>query len=92
MMKMCKLFGCKNVIFASTAQLYGNEADKMCEDDEIAPGNSWAQSKANQEKFLKRYSDGDETSSIISLRYFEPIGADTSRLLGQAPGCVHDNI
>ncbi len=71
-----------NIIFSSTASVYGNPKNgKVCEDDLLQPLNPYATSKLNLEKFIVEKSKNKEISYII-LRYFNVAGADEKMRTG----------
>jgi len=66
----------KNIIFSSTASVYGNnDLGKVSEKDMLKPMNPYAKSKLNLEKFLIKQSKTNDINYII-LRYFNVAGAD----------------
>ncbi len=68
--------GCKNIIFSSSASVYGNSKDiRVTENHPIAPESPYAKTKAMTERILRDYSIA-YGMNVISLRYFNPIGAD----------------
>ena len=75
-LKTCFEQGLKNVIFSSTAGVYGEvKNEKVCERDEVNPQNPYALSKLNLEKYLIESSKQFNTNFVI-LRYFNVAGAD----------------
>ena len=68
--------GLKEVVFSSTASVYGNPIqDNVSENDELNPLNPYAKTKLKLENFLIDKSKSEEISYII-LRYFNVAGAD----------------
>ncbi len=66
----------KNIIFSSTASVYGNSGSKnVNEKDKLKPINPYAASKLNLEKFIVKKSKLNKVQYII-LRYFNVAGAD----------------
>lgn len=75
--------GLKNIIFSSTAAVYGEKSDGVCvESDPISPMNPYGHSKAMFEQVLQ---DLDHVNKIrfIALRYFNVAGASSSGKMGQ---------
>ena len=71
-----------NIIFSSTASVYGNPTNqKVSEDDELKPLNPYAASKLDLEKFIIEKSKTDKIAYII-LRYFNVAGADEKMRTG----------
>ena len=75
---------CKNIIFSSSATVYGNKGiDIIKETYEINPNSIYGHTKAKVEEiFLEKYQNTREWK-VINLRYFNPIGAHKSCLLGE---------
>lgn len=77
-------FGCKKLVFGSTAMVYGSEyTTKITEEDEISPENIFGETKAMCEMILQDIYYQDNTWSISILRHFNPAGAHHSGLLGE---------
>lgn len=83
----------KKLIFSSSATVYG-EPSKMpiTEDFAIQPTNPYGQTKAMIEQILTDLAIADNKLSIISLRYFNPIGAHHSGLIGDDPNGTPNNL
>ena len=74
---------CKNIIFSSSATVYGNKGlDIIKENCEINPNNTYGQTKAKVEEILLEKYQTTREWKVINLRYFNPIGAHKSCLLG----------
>ncbi len=78
-------FGIKNIIFSSTATVYGGKlTSPINEDSKINfPENSYAQSKYMIEQVLKKMSDSNYKWNVGILRYFNPIGCHSSGIIGE---------
>ena len=75
---------CKNIIFSSSATVYGNKGlDIIKENCEINPKNTYGQTKAKVEEILLEKYQITREWKVINLRYFNPIGAHNSCLLGE---------
>lgn len=71
-----KNVGCNNIIFSSSASVYGSsEKQEVDENDSLQPGSPYARTKAMIESIIKDYCDCYDMRGI-ALRYFNPIGAD----------------
>ena len=84
--------GCKNIVFSSSATLYGEEQD-CTEDKPIRPTNPYGQTKAMIEQILKdtcHAQNGD--FSAVCLRYFNPVGAHSSGKIGEDPQGIPNNL
>ena len=93
-------FGVKKIIFSSSATVYGEpETVKYTEDLPVfGATNPYGKSKAMVEDILKDLSNADLISGtsnpwqIILLRYFNPIGAHISGLIGEDPNGIPNNL
>lgn len=94
LLKVMKNFECKNIIFSSSATVYESTKNVLLnEKDKLNPINPYGHTKEAVEKILKSIFDGSETNCrIASLRYFNPIGAHFSGLLGENPVGNPNNI
>ena len=93
LIKEMELNECKNIIFSSSASVYGNKGLSIINEDcEIKPTSTYGETKAYIEEILKnKYKDDDEWR-IINLRYFNPIGAHKSSLLGEQTENNFENL
>jgi len=82
---------CKDIVFSSSATVYGDNPLAK-EGDPIFPTNPYGQTKAMIEVILKDYAKANPTVSCISLRYFNPIGAHPSGLIGEDPTGIPNNL
>lgn len=83
----------KRLVFSSSANVYGNAIDvPIRESAPIAPTNPYGQSKAMIEQILADIATADSEWSIARLRYFNPMGAHLSGLIGEAPNGVPNNL
>ncbi len=82
---------CNNIIFSSSATVYGNNPLAK-EGDAIQATNPYGQSKVMIEQILKDYAYANPHFSAICLRYFNPIGAHSSGLIGEDPTGVPNNL
>jgi len=87
-------FNCRNLIFSSSATIYGpSEILPFTERAKINPINPYGQTKATVEKILEDIAKTSKKEwRIASLRYFNPIGAHNSGLLGEDPLNIQNNI
>lgn len=75
--------GCKNIVFSSSAAVYGEPKKvPIKEDDETRPGNPYGFTKRMFEAILKCYDDAYGIKSV-ALRYFNAAGADFSGEIGE---------
>lgn len=84
LLKAMELCGIKNLVFSSSATVYGEPIYlPIDEDHPINPINPYGKSKAYVEQIMKDITLSNSEWSIISLRYFNPVGADSSGLIGE---------
>ena len=92
--------GCKNIIFSSSATVYGNPAIIPIT-EECPKGtctNPYGQTKSMLEEILIDLRTGDEKTgdpnpwNVVLLRYFNPIGAHKSGLIGENPNGIPNNL
>ena len=88
-----KRHGIDKIVFSSSACVYG-EPDKVpiTENFPIKPTNPYGQTKATIEQILKDISISDNKFSAVILRYFNPVGAHKSGLIGEDPGGIPNNL
>lgn len=86
--------GCKNIIFSSSATVYGNPAvipiTEKCPKGECT--NPYGQTKSMLEEILRDMYVADKEWNVVLLRYFNPIGAHKSGLIGENPNGVPNNL
>ena len=93
LLKLCQKHDIKGVIFSSSATVYGNSKPPLFENSQTGVGitNPYGQSKFMVENILQDFSKSSNTK-IISLRYFNPVGAHPSGLLGDDPNGIPNNL
>ena len=86
--------GCKTIVFSSSATVYGNpEKCPITEDSKVGgTTNPYGTSKLMNEHILEDVCISDADWSVMLLRYFNPIGAHTSGLLGEVPNGIPNNL
>lgn len=84
---------CKNIIFSSSATVYGM-SDKVpfAENMPLSATNPYGQSKIMIEQILNDLCKADNQWSAVILRYFNPIGAHESGLIGENPKGIPNNL
>lgn len=86
--------GCKNIIFSSSATVYGNPA--MIPITEDCPKghctNPYGQTKSMLEEVLMDVHRADNDWNVVLLRYFNPIGAHPSGRIGENPNGIPNNL
>jgi len=83
-----------NLIFSSSATVYGDSQPPLKEDDETGHGitNPYGDTKHMIEVFLQRLGKTQSKWNLTALRYFNPIGAHPSGLIGESPRDVPNNL
>lgn len=83
----------KNLVFSSSATVYGmNNVSPLTEDLPTSATNPYGQTKLMIEQILTDLAQSDPTWSVTNLRYFNPIGAHASGLIGEAPNGIPNNL
>jgi UDP-glucose 4-epimerase len=87
-------YGCKNIIFSSSATVYGTpDHVPLVETDPVGTAtNPYGTTKIIQEGIFKDYAFIHKDFNIALLRYFNPIGAHSSGLIGEAPNGIPNNL
>ena len=87
-------FGCKCLVFSSSATVYGPENPVPYEETMPAyiATNPYGWTKLMIEQILRDYAAAHPDFSVILLRYFNPIGAHPSGLLGDDPNGIPNNL
>tara|TARA_Y100001978_G_scaffold200283_1_gene216257 strand:- start:271 stop:1323 length:1053 start_codon:yes stop_codon:yes gene_type:complete len=94
LLKYMNKYLCKTIIFSSSASVYGNSNKKFIdENEELRPINPYAYTKFVIENFLRNiYTSNQHQWRIANLRYFNPIGAHSSGMLGESPIGIPNNV
>ena len=94
LLEAMKDYKCNTFIFSSSATIYGfTDNYPIKENNQISPINPYGQTKAAIEKLLNDLFNSDPLIwKIANLRYFNPIGAHPSGLLGEMPTDIPNNI
>ncbi len=86
--------GCKKIVFSSSATVYGTP-EKLPLDETCRVGdttNPYGTSKFFQEIMLSDVCKADGEWSVVLLRYFNPVGAHESGLIGEDPKGIPNNL
>ena len=94
LLKVMNLFECRTIVFSSSASVYGSPKKNLLKEEEkLDPINPYGLTKSTIEKILDNlYKSSLNKWKIINLRYFNPIGAHTSGLIGEVPKGIPNNI
>jgi UDP-glucose 4-epimerase len=85
--------GTKRIVFSSSATVYGKpESVPIREDFPLSTTNPYGETKLMIERILKDLFISDNEWSISVLRYFNPIGAHKSGLIGEDPKGIPNNL
>ena len=85
--------GCKSIIFSSSATVYGDpHSVPIKEDSPLSATNPYGRSKLMIEEMLQDLYISDNTWKIVLLRYFNPVGAHPSGLIGESPNDIPNNL
>lgn len=90
---MMKKYNIKNMVFSSSATVYGiPDKVPIAEDSLLKPINPYGRTKLMIEEILNDLYLSDQEWSISLLRYFNPIGAHESGLIGEDPNGIPNNL
>ena len=86
--------GCRRIIFSSSATVYGTPKSlPLTEDSPVGPcSNPYGWTKLMIEQILRDWAATDAAASVVLLRYFNPVGAHPSGLIGEAPNGIPNNL
>ncbi len=83
----------KRIVFSSTATVYGvPRTNPIREDFPCAPANVYGRTKLMSEQILQDAADADPELGVTLLRYFNPVGAHESALIGEDPADIPNNL
>lgn len=95
-LNLCKVMashGCKRIVFSSSATVYGKpKSVPIKEDFPLSTTNPYGETKLMIERILKDVTVSDPEWSVSILRYFNPIGAHESGLIGEDPKGIPNNL
>lgn len=95
-LNLCELmneYNCKRIIFSSSATVYGSpKTVPITEDFPLSTTNPYGSTKLMLERILSDFCVPDPEWSVVLLRYFNPIGAHESALLGESPNGIPNNL
>lgn len=86
-------FGCKKLVFSSSATVYGMpEKVPVFEDFPLSAINPYGRTKLLIEDMCREMCAADDSWSVALLRYFNPIGAHESGKIGEDPNGIPNNL
>jgi UDP-glucose 4-epimerase len=91
--EVMKAAGVHNLVFSSSATVYGNPAKvPITEDAPLSATNPYGQTKLMIEQILRDLQAADSAWQIALLRYFNPVGAHASGRIGEDPNGIPNNL
>lgn len=93
LLEAMKYANVKTLVFSSSATVYGNPLYlPVDEGHPTSATNAYGRSKLHIEEILKDVASSDSHWRVICLRYFNPVGAHESGLIGEDPGGLPNNL
>jgi len=91
--KACQKYSVKQFVFSSSATVYGENEVPFVESRKLMPTtNPYGETKAMSERILMDIVRANPEWSVALLRYFNPVGAHESGLIGEAPTGIPNNL
>lgn len=85
--------GIRNIVFSSSATVYGNPDTPKCSEQlPTSPVNVYGKTKLIVEETIRALKKADSNWRAVLLRYFNPVGAHESGMLGEAPSGTPNNL
>jgi UDP-glucose 4-epimerase len=89
----CRKYGVKRFVFSSSATVYGDNRVPFVETMVLRPTtNPYGQTKVISERILSDVARAEPGWAVALLRYFNPVGAHESGLIGEAPAGIPNNL
>jgi len=87
-------YGCKSIVFSSSATVYGSSPSPLSEDSTTGTGitNPYGQTKHMMEQIMTDLYKSDKEWGVVLLRYFNPVGAHESGRIGEDPAGIPNNL
>lgn len=93
LLKVMRQHSVYHIVFSSSATVYGNHnVSPLTEDLPTSATNPYGYTKVMTEQILNDLAHADQHWSVTNLRYFNPIGAHESGLIGEAPNGIPNNL
>jgi len=93
LIRAMRKFGVKNLVFSSSATVYGRaKSMPIYEDFELSASSPYGRTKLFIEEMLRDLYNSDNSFNIALLRYFNPVGAHSSGLIGEDPNGIPNNL
>lgn len=92
-LRAMKKYGCRNFVFSSSATVYGDaKIVPITEDSPLSTTNPYGSTKLMIEDMLRDIAKAEPQLNIAILRYFNPVGAHESGLIGEEPKGIPNNL
>ena len=93
LLELMQKYNVKNLIFSSSATVYeANQPMPLSEESKLGTSNPYGRTKLFNEHILKDFQNANPDFNFTILRYFNPIGAHESGLLGEDPNGIPNNL
>ena len=93
LIKACQKYGVNRFVFSSSATVYGDNKVPFVETMDLLPTtNPYGETKIMSERILTDLANATPAFSVSILRYFNPVGAHESGLIGEAPNGIPNNL
>ena len=95
LLEVMSKYNVKKIVFSSSATVYGEQAEtEMTEEMQTGVGitNPYGETKHIIEEMLKDVAEADKDFEVTILRYFNPVGAHESGLIGEDPNDIPNNL
>ena len=93
LIELMEKYNCKNLVFSSSATVYGDPISvPIYEHFDLKVTNPYGRTKLMLEDILRDYCHINKDKNIALLRYFNPIGAHPSGLIGEDPNGIPNNL
>lgn len=93
LLEIARQYNVKKIVFSSSATVYGNpEKLPVDENSRLMTTNPYGTTKLMIEQILSDYAFAEKNCTVVLLRYFNPVGAHPSGLIGENPRGVPNNL
>lgn len=93
LLELMDAHGVRNIVFSSSATVYGEpEKVPIKETAPVCPANPYGRTKLHIENILRDLHEADNNWNIAILRYFNPVGAHPSGMIGEDPNDTPNNL
>ncbi|TQV77018.1 UDP-glucose 4-epimerase GalE [Aliikangiella marina] len=93
LLKVMQKHDCRNMVFSSSATVYGDPASvPITEDFPTSTTNPYGSTKLYIEQIMRDLAASEQGWNIVLLRYFNPIGAHESGMIGEDPSGIPNNL